>query len=193
MRAGAVVLAVVALAGCGYGFAGRGPTIPVAAKSVYVGMFSNKTRQYGLEVRLRRAIQDEFRRRGTFEVSNARADADLILTGAIRSVHTIPVASGPTDEPIAYRSVMSIGFRLVEAGSGQVIHETPLLVEEQDFAAVSSVVVPASPHFQQSTIDLEDLATITNVQVGESRRNHALADLLDQVARDVYVRSVEGF
>ena len=185
--------AALVLMGCGYGFSNKGPVVPATAHSVYIDVFTNRTRQYGLEVKLRRSIEDEFRRRGALQLIADRSAADVVLTGAIRSVQIIPVASGPTDEPIAYRSVMTVGFRLSDRASGRVLHDTPMLVDEQDFAAVSSVVIPTSPHFQQGTSDLEDLVTITNVQLGESRRNHALTELLDQVARDVYIRSVEGF
>ena len=188
-RAGAALL----LVGCGYGFSGKGAVVPDTAHSVYVNVFTNRTRQYGLEVKLRRSIEDEFRRRGVLKVMADKSEADVVLSGAIRSVQIIPVASGPTDEPIAYRSVMTVGFRLTDRASSRILHETPALVDEQDFAAVSSVVIPTSPHFQQGTSDLEDLVTITNVQIGESRRNHALSELVDQVARDVYIRSVEGF
>ena len=181
------------IVGCGYGFGGKGPVVPATAHTVYVDVFTNHTRQYGLEVKLRRSIEDEIRRRGALKVLPERSAADVVLTGAIRSVQIIPVASGPTDEPIAYRSVMTVGFRLLDRASGRVLHDTPMLVDEQDFAAVSQVVIPTSPHFQQGTSDLEDLVTITNVQLGESRRTHALSELVDQVARDVYIRSVEGF
>ena len=38
-----------------------------------------------------------------------------------------------------------------------------------------------------------DLADLTNVQLGETRRRAALQDLLDQLARDVYQHAMEGF
>jgi hypothetical protein len=42
-------------------------------------------------------------------------------------------------------------------------------------------------------MDARDLATMTSVQLGETRRREALRDLLDRLARDVYLRAMEDF
>jgi len=74
-----------------------------------------------------------------------------------------------------------------------VLYENKLLQESLDFGATSNVVVTTSPRFQRGTIDARDLAQMTNVQLSEARRRETLGDLLDLLARDVYVQSMEGF
>src|SRR5438552_1679700 len=104
-----------------------------------------------------------------------------------------PVGFSATDEAVQYQTVMQVGMRLVERATGRVLHETKVLQESQDFGAETRVVITSSPHFQRGTIDGRDLANLTNVQIGEARRQAAAAELLDTLARDIYEQAVEGF
>ncbi len=186
------LLAVAALlAGCGYHVTGSG-SVPSDAQTVGIKLFVNRGRETGLEVELRRAIEDEFRRRGPLRVVPAE-DADLVLTGRIRRFTSVPVAFSSTDEAIQYQSIMQISFRLTERGSGRVLHDTPILQEAQDFGAERGIVITSSPHFQRGTIDGRDLTDLTNVQIGEARRQSASTELLDALARDVYDQIMEKF
>jgi len=103
------------------------------------------------------------------------------------------VAFSATDEAVQYQSTITIGMRLVERATGRTIQDTPVLQESQDFGAESGVIISSSPHFQRGTINARDLTDLTNVQLGESRRRAAIRDLLDQLARDVYQHTMEGF
>ena len=187
----AVVLALALLAGCGYRLAGSGD-VPEGARTISIRLFSNRTREHGLEVRLRRAIEDEFRRRGPLRVV-PDPEGDLILAGDLRSVTSSPVAFSATDEAVQYQSIIIVAVRLTERESGKTVQETKALQESQDFGAVSGVVITSSPHFQRGTLDGRDLANLTNVQLGETRRREAMRELLEQVARDVYQQTMEGF
>ena len=191
MRPLAAVLLLVWVAGCGYGLAGT-RNVPQGARTVRIEPFRNHTREVGLEVRLHRAIEDEFRRHGTLRVVGD-GEGDLVLSGDIRRFTSVPVAFSATDEAVQYQGVIQVGMRLVERTSGRVLHETKLLQETQDFGAVGGVVVATSPHFQRGTMDARDLASLSNVQIGEARRRDALRDLIDVVARDIYLQAMEGF
>jgi hypothetical protein len=188
----ACLVALLAVAsGCGYHLGGAPAEMPDGARTVSIRLFRNHTREHGLDVRLRRAIEEEFRRRGTLRVEDD--DGDVVLTGDIRRFSSVPVAFSATDEAVQYQGVLQVSFRLTERTSGRVVNETPLLQATQDFGAVSGVVVTSSPSFQRGTIDSRDLVNFTNVQIGGARRRDALRELLDTVARDVYQRAVEGF
>lgn len=189
-RAGLVVFAIIA--GCGYHLAGSGLVVPENAHSVSVALFGNHTREHGIEIALRRAIEEEFRRHGTLEVLPER-QGDLVLTGAIRRVQATPVAFTGTSEAVQFQGVVQISFRLVERASGRVVYENKLLQESLDYGAVSDVVVTSSPRFQRGTIDARDLAQMTNVQIGEGRRRQALVEVIELLGRDVYLQSMEGF
>jgi lipopolysaccharide assembly LptE-like protein len=189
MRAIVVLSAVVA--GCGYHLPGGAPIVPATAHTITIKLFGNRTREHGIEVALRRAIEEEFRRRGGLEV--VEQDGDLVLTGAVRRFATIPVAFVGTSEAVQFQGIMQVGFRLVERATGRLVFENKLLQESLDFGTVSQVTVASSPSFQRDTIDLRDLANMTSSQLNDTRRRVTLNDLVDVVAREVYVQSVEGF
>ncbi len=187
------VLLLVLVAGCGYHFATLGPHVPAAARTIAIGRFANRTRDHGLEVRLRRAVEDEFRRQGTLEVVADEQEADLVLRGIVRRFTSLPVASGAADDAVQYRGTIVVDIRLVDRRTGRVLYETNHLAETEEIAAVSGTVITSSPRFQRGTIDARDLINLTNVQLGDSRRRAASQELLDVLARDVYVHAMEGF
>ena len=188
----AALLAVLALAACGYHLSGTGTTVPESARTIRIELFANHTRETGLEVRLHRAVEDEFRRQGTLRMVT-EGDADLVLSGDIRRFTSVPVAFSATDEAVQYQGIMQVSLRLTERETGHVLFENKLLQESQDFGAVSGVVITSSPHFQRGTIDARDLPDLTNVQIGEARRREAQRNLIDLLARDIYLQAMEGF
>ena len=188
----AMIVLALGFGGCGYHIAGTGVGLPPTAHTVSVSVFANHTREHGLEVSLRRAIEEEFRRRGALDVV-ADPNGDLIVSGTIRRFQTTPVAFISTSEAVQFQGIVQISFRLVERATKRVIYENKLLQESLDFGAVSDVVVTTSPRFQRGTIDARDLAQMTNDQLGESRRRQSLTELVDLLARDVYLQSMEGF
>src|SRR6059036_2021676 len=76
-------LLLAPLLACGYHLGGAGTTVPAGARTIGIQLFHSHVRETGLEVHLRRAIEDEFRRRGVLRVV-APGEADLVLSGDIR-------------------------------------------------------------------------------------------------------------
>jgi len=190
MRVVALVVLAALAAGCGYGIA-EGTNIPPEAHTISIHTFRNQSREPGLDVRFRQAVEDEFRRRGRLRVVDK--SPDLVLSGNIRSFGSIPVAADSTDSALQYQAVMEVSVRLVERATGKVIYQTRGFTQTQDFGAVNSVVVTSSPTFQRGTIDARDLAQMTSVQIGDARRRDATRDLLERAAREVYAQTMEGF
>jgi hypothetical protein len=189
---GSIGLLVLALAACGYHLPGRGAGVPDTAHSISVKLFVNRTREHGIEVGLRRAIEEEFRRRGPLTIA-PEGQGDLILGGVIRRFWTTPVTFIGTSEAVQYQGVLQIAFRVTDRTTGRLVYENKLLQESLDFGAQSDVVVTSSPRFQRGTIDIQDLAAMNNVQVGEARKRSTLQELVDALAHDVYLQSMEGF
>jgi len=177
--------------GCGYHFAGTGPNVPTAARTISIPLFANHTRERGIEVEFQRALEEEFRRRGALTVVRD-TDSDLVLSGGIRRFVTTPVAYSATGEAIEYQGFLQVSIRLTERG-GHVLYDNPELGETLDFGSTTGIVVTASPRFQEGTIDARDLVNMPNVQISEVRRQTALHELVGQMARDVYLQSVEAF
>lgn len=191
-RAAALLLLLVAVGGCGYHLAGTGANLPTTARTIRIEPFRNRTREKGLEVQLHRALEEEFRRRGQLDVVR-EPQGDLVLSGTIRRVGSIPVGFGASDEAVQFQGLLQVSVKLVEASSKKVLYQTRLLQETLDFGAVPGVVVTTSPRFQRGTLDGRDLVDLSNIPLGETRRREAIGELLDLLAKDVYVQSMEGF
>lgn len=191
MRRAALAL-LLALAACGYHLGGTDTTAPPEARTIAILLFQNRARENGLEVHVRRAIEDEFRRRSRLQVVPEH-EADLVLSGRIARFTSVPVAFSATDEAVQFQTSIQVSFRLVERVTGRLLQETKALVETQDFGAESGVVISSSPRFQRGTINPRDLSDLPNVQIGEARRHAATNDLLDLLGRDVYAQAMEGF
>jgi len=188
----AVLVAALALGvGCGYGFRTGGGALPAEARTIAITLFKNDTRERALEVGLRRAIEEEFRRRGTLQVVDH--DPDLRLEGQLRQLRNVPVAFGGADRAVEFQAKLVVGVRLVDAHTGKGLVTASQVHETSDFGAVRSVVISSSPAFQQETSDARDLAQLTSVALSESNRERARRRLLDQMAEQIYLITVEGF
>jgi hypothetical protein len=186
------VLLLPAVLACGYRLANTGTEVPASAQTIRVELFKNGTRERGVEVALQRAIEEEFRRHGTLRVVRD-PDADLVLRGAVKNVRNQPVAFTGADEAVAFQSRMTISVRLLERASGRVLVDAPAVQETTDFGAVRGVVIGSSPRFQQETRDAKDLAHLTNVSLTEGQRASARGRLVELLAREVYVVTMEDF
>jgi hypothetical protein len=188
----AVLAGLLVLAGCGYRLGGVSRELPEGAHTISIQLFRNHTREQGLDLQLRHAIEEEFRRRGPLQVVPP-GEGDLELSGDIRRLTNTPVAFSGTDEAVQYQGTIIVGLRLVQREGAHVLYEVPALTATQDFAADRGVVISSSPRFQRGTMNARDLADLTNVQLIQARRAVAVRELLDQVARDVYRQAMEGF
>jgi hypothetical protein len=191
MRRLTVVLAL-ALAGCGYHPAGVSDSVPEGAHSIDIKLFANHSHDIGLEVALRRAITDEFRRHAALRIAE-EGEGDVVLSGIIRNVSSFPVASSAIDEALQFQVVVSLAVRMTERTTGKVLFDSRVIIEQQDFEAVNGVVISSSPRFQRGTMNARDLLDLTNSQLGDTRQRVATTDLLDALARDVYQQSMGAF
>ena len=165
--------------------------MPATARTISIPLFANHTREKGIDVEFQRALEEEFRRRGLLTVVRD-SNGDLTLSGSIRRFVTTPVAYSATGEAIEYQGYLEVSLKLTDR-SGHVLYNNDDLSETLDFGSVTGIVVTASPHFQEGTIDARDLVNMTNVQISEVRRQTSLQELVNQMASDVYLQAVEAF
>jgi len=109
------------ISGCGYSLANRSSS-PLQGRSLYVGMFTNKTYQPNLEGQLRLALMNEFAAGpGQLVPENL---ADLVLSGEIESLAVETAAYSSQDKANFYRLVLTLQSRLVDMKSGRVLWKT---------------------------------------------------------------------
>lgn len=186
-------LALVVTAHCGYRFPGEG-TLPGGATSLHVAKFENRTREPGLENFLLEAIQTEIARRGQFTLEQERSAAPLSLEGAIVSIEKRPVVFTSSDEAAQYQTYVTISAVLRDTRTNKPVWRISALREGDSFAATSSTVVTDSPDFLTgSTLNPQDIAQLSDVQLSESQESEALDRVFRNTSRDLYNAMVENF
>ena len=192
MRSVWMATIAAALGACGYGLSTPGARLPEGTHSVSIALFENHTRTRGLEVELRRALEEEFRRRGGLAVV-PEPGGDVLVDGSIRRLGDTPVASRGSDEAVALQQRISVSVRVVRRSTGQVVLRAPRVVEVTEFGVEPGAIITTSPRFQSEPVDARDIANLSNVPLGEGRRDTAQQDLLQKLASDIYSATMEGF
>jgi hypothetical protein len=192
MRRTVLVAALLAAGGCGYGLATPGAQLPADAHTVSIALFENHTRDRGLEVDLRRALEEEFRRRGGVRVV-PEPGGDLVVGGSIRRLGDVPIASRGSDEAVELQQRLSVSVRVTRRSTGEVVMRAPRVVEVTEFGVEPGAIITTSPRFQSEPVDARDIANLSNVPLGEGRRATAQRDLLQKLAADIYSATMEGF
>ena len=99
---------MIAVAGCGYGFSAGGNWIDSRFQTVHVDNIANTTNEPFIEIYLRSAFEDQFRKSSRFRLANSKDTADLILQGTITALTVPPVAFDRYDKAQEGRAVMTV-------------------------------------------------------------------------------------
>ena len=86
-----VVLAALALNGCGYALVGRGTVIDPTIKKIGVPTFTNATGKPALDQKITQRVIEELLRRGRFDVVQERSGVDAIVEGELLRYQAQPV------------------------------------------------------------------------------------------------------
>jgi hypothetical protein len=178
---------------CGYHFAGTEVLLPEGVRSVRVGEFDNRSRQFGLDRELSLAIEREFYRRGVMRVEENPELGDSELSGTIRSFKVRPVAFDAQDEALEYEAELILDVSLRRRSDGKVIWKGSGLSEVEDYSVAARIVVPSTSQFQQGTLAVDDLQRLTDIQLAETEKQLAIQRLVQSLARDVHERILDGF
>jgi hypothetical protein len=102
------MLIAVTIAGCGYRFSPGGDWIDSRLQTVFVDNIVNTTSEPFVEIYLRNAFEDQFRKSSRFRLANSKDTADLILQGTITSLTVPPVAYDRYDKAQEGRAVLTV-------------------------------------------------------------------------------------
>src|SRR4026207_1864399 len=103
---------LVALGGCGYQFVGESSLLPADARTIYVETFVNRSREVGIDKELATALRGEFYRRQQLKVVVYSEQADVIVSGVIRSLESTVASVNRRDEVLQYESVLTLDVTL---------------------------------------------------------------------------------
>jgi hypothetical protein len=179
--------------GCGYRLAGTTNDVPGEIRSLSVGDFENRSREFGLDRRLRFALEREFYRRGLLRVVENPDAGEAVLTGTIRAFTTHPVAFDARDEALEYEAELTLDAQLKRRSDGTVLWKVSGMTAIEDYVVAQSVVVPSSSQFQRGTLDLEDLDELTDIQLAETEKRLAIDRLVGSLVVDLHDRLLDDF
>jgi hypothetical protein len=170
-----VVLAGLALPGCGYSLAGRGSFLPDYIRVVGIPALVNNSTFFQVEQILTEKIRTEFIGRGRYNVVPGSEGADAVVTGAVTSITVQPV--GFTEQQLASRYVFTLTMRVefTDARTTKVLWSNQALTfrEEYELATRSNIALEGATFLSQERNSFDRIA--------------------DDVARTVVTAIVEAF
>jgi len=121
-----ILLGLFWIWGCGYQWRGSETHLPPGIRSVAIPIFSNHTSQTGIETEVSRALVEKFISSKRVSLAGQNS-ADAILSGAVKSFITYPVAvTSSTQVSTEYRAVITVEFTFQGQKDGKVLFREEL-------------------------------------------------------------------
>ncbi|MCC6145508.1 MAG: LptE family protein [Candidatus Hydrogenedentes bacterium] len=180
-RAAWCLVAGAMLAGCGYT---TQSSLAPEYQTIAVSPFYDKSREYDLQAPLTNAVTRKF-------INDSRLDvvspdqADLLLEGVILNYQLKGLTFDQNDEVTQYLLVITAGVRLTDVQKGEVLWEEKLMAGETSYYTRAA---------GQSSDRLRGNAEVFLPPVrsfATDEENRAAAEALEQLASDIFYRTVE--
>jgi hypothetical protein len=192
----AYLVVAVMLAGtgaCGYQFVDESSLLPKDARTIYVEPFVNRSREVGMEKELATALRGEFYRRGRLKVVEQGEQADVILSGVVRSLENTVASVNRRDEVLQYEAVLNLDVTLRRREPGEILWRGQGLRLSEIYNGSRAAVVTTSSEFRTGTLNASDVRRMTDIQLTEFERRAVEDQLMERFARELYQRVMEMF
>lgn len=153
-------------------------------RSIAVSAFYNKSREYDLQAPLTNAVIRKFITDGRLKVEK-QDEADLLLEGAILDYKLKGLTYDRKDRITQYLVVVTAGVRVVERESGKTVWEEKLMSGETSM--YTRAAGQSSDRLRGNAQTY--LPTVTSFASAEE--NRAASEALEQLASDIFYRTVE--
>jgi hypothetical protein len=179
--------------GCGYQFVGESSLLPADARTIYVETFVNRSREVGIDKELATALRGEFYRRQQLKVVDYSEQADVIVSGVIRSLESAVASVNRKDEVLQYESVLTLDVTLRRRQPNEILWRGPGLRLTEVHAGSRAAVVTTSSEFRTGTLSASDVRRFTDIQLTEIERRSVQDQLMERFAKEVHQRVMEMF
>ena len=186
-------LLVAGLPGCGYQFVGESSLLPADARTIYVETFVNRSRDVGIDKELVTALRGEFYRRQQLQVVDHSEQADVIVSGVIRSLDTMVASVNRRDEVLQYESVLTLDVTLRRRQPNEILWRGQGIRLTEVHAGSRAAVVTTSSEFRTDTLNASDVRRLTDIQLTEIERRSVQDELMERFAKEVHQRVMEMF
>jgi len=181
------------LGSCGYQFVGESSLLLKDARTIYVEPFVNRSRDIGTEKELTTALRGEFYRRGQLKVVDNSEQADLLLTGVVRSLDSTVATVNQENEVLQYESALTLDVTLRRREPNEILWRGQNVRLTQIADGSRAAVVTTSSSFQSGTLNTSDVRRMTDIQSTAIERQAAREDLMEQFAKELHQRVMEMF
>lgn len=188
---GGVVLLIAC--GCGYQFAGESSFLPKDIRTIYVEPFINRSRDVGLENELASGLRSEIYRRQRWRLVDQAEQADVILTGVIRSLDSSVASVNRRDEVLQYESVLTVDVTLRRREPNEILWRGPGIRLTELYAGSRAAVATTSSEFRSGTLNTSDVRRMTDIQLTEGQTRETRDRLMEHFARELHQRLMEMF
>ena len=182
-----------AFAGCGYQFVGESSLLPKDARTIYVEPFINRGRDVGMEKELTTALRAEFYRRSQLRVVDQSEQADLILSGVIRSLESNVSSVNRKDEVLEYESILILDVTLRRREPNEILWRGQGVRLTEVHGGSRAAVVTTSSEFRTGTLNAADIRRMTDIQLTEAERRSVRDQLMERFAKELHQRVIEMF
>jgi Lipopolysaccharide-assembly len=182
-----------AFGGCGYQFVGESSLLPKDARTIYVEPFVNRSRDVGMDKELTTALRGEFYRRGQLRVVERSEQADVILTGVVRSLEQNVASVNRKDEVLQYESVLHLDVTLRRREPNEILWRGQGIRLAEVHGGSRAAVVTTSSEFRSGTLNASDIRRMTDIQLTEAEQKATRGDLMERFAKELHQRVVEMF
>ncbi|HET7006688.1 MAG TPA: LptE family protein [Candidatus Binatia bacterium] len=186
-------VALIQLGGCGYQWVGQSSLLPKDAQTVYVEPFINRSRDVGMEKELTSALRSEFYRRGQLRVVDRQEQADIILSGVVRSLETTVASVNRYDEVLQYEALLVLDATLRRREPNEILWRGQAMRLTELYGGSRAAVVTTSSEFSTGTLNANDVRNMTDIQLTESERRGVRDRLMERFAKELHQRVIEMF
>jgi len=124
------LLALLALAGCGYRPVGLEPYRREAPPVLAIPLFANRSTEIGVESVMANAMIQAFTQTKAVKVTNKPQEADLVLEGKVAFVENSSVAFNDIQRSSVRRVTIKVDLALKRPSSGKTLWKDTAIIQE---------------------------------------------------------------
>jgi outer membrane lipopolysaccharide assembly protein LptE/RlpB len=135
----ACILALLALFGCGYHFAGTGGKAPGDIQSIAVNVLSNQTAEIGIETIFTNAILNEFIRWKRLPVKPLN-EAEAVLVGSVARIKTQTASHLTRSRTLETRVTVTLSLTLTRVDTDEVLWQNKKLSYHDEYVEAANAL-----------------------------------------------------
>ncbi len=166
--AGAGVLLLLGVCGCGYHLKGHSTSLPPSIKKIGIPIFINKTDRPDLEQRLTARIISEFVTRSRYQITSSEEGVDAVVKGEVLVYLLTPVTLNAQGRASRYEILINARVSLVQTSDDQVLWQDDHFVFRRQYdvqAAGGSTVSEETVALDQVSQDFAE-SVVTSILEG---------------------------